>query len=86
MSWLGLYAAAAFVVGAALFVCAEFQRAPGTPALRRPGTWALAAGVLWPVLLIAVAQCGVLLALGRRLGRATVGSGDRPTRIAQPVR
>ncbi len=85
MIWLGLYAAVAFVVGAALFVFAEFQRAPGTPAPRRPGIWALVAGFLWPVLLIAFAQCGVLLAVGHRLGRATAGSGDGTTRIAHQV-
>ena len=81
----GLYATVALVVGAALFVGAEFQRAPGTPAPRRPGMWALTTGFLWPVLLIAVVQCGVLLAICKRMSRATVRPGNGPSRITQQV-
>ena len=81
----GLYASVALVVGAALFVLAEFRRSPGTPAPRRPGMSALTAGFLWPVLLIAVVQCGVLLAIRQRMSRATVRPGNGPSRITQQV-
>lgn len=80
-----LYSATALVVGAALFVFAEFKRAPGTPAPRSPGLWGLAAGFLWPVLLFAAAQFALVLAVGRRRGHAAAPSGDAPTRVAHPV-
>lgn len=83
--WLGLYFATAFVVGVAVFVLAEFHRAPGTPAPRWPGVGAVAAGLLWPVLLMGAAQCWLVVAVGRRLGGVAVPSGDGPTRLAQQV-
>lgn len=80
MNWLGLYAAVALVVGAALFVVAEFQRDPGTPPPRCPGVSAFVAGLLWPVLLVAAAQGGLLFGVQRHLSRP---SG--PVRVAQKV-
>lgn len=85
MIWLALYVATGFVVGAALFVYAEFHRAPGVPAPLRPGLCAIAAGLLWPVLLIGAAQCALVVAAGRRLSRVAVPLGDGPTRLAQHV-
>jgi hypothetical protein len=80
VNWLGLYAAVALVVGAALFVVAEFQRDPGTPPPRCPGVSAFVAGLLWPVLLVAAAQGGLLFGVQRHLSRP---SG--PVRAAQKV-
>lgn len=80
MIWFGLYAATAFVVGSVLFVAAEFQRAPGIAPPRFPGVYAFVAGLLWPVLVIAVAQGGLLLGVSRRL-RRTAG----PARVPQKV-
>lgn len=86
MIWFSLYAATALVIGAALFVLAEFRRAPGIPAPRRPAIGALVAGVLWPVLLIGAAQCGLILAVCHRLGRAAAPSAGAAARLAQAVR
>lgn len=84
--WFGLYAAAAIVVGAALFLLAEFRRAPGQPAPQHPGRYAVAAGLLWPVLVIGAAQCGLIVALGHGLSRtAPAPPQDVPVRIAHRV-
>ena len=95
MIWIGLYAATAIVVATALFLFAESLRAPGHPAPQHPGLYAVAMGLLWPVLLVAGAQYGMVVALGRGLSRTAspprkVRSHDVPTqavpaRIAQPV-
>lgn len=86
MIWLSLYAAAALVIGAALFVLAAFGRAPGNPAPQHPAVCALVAGALWPVLLIGAAQCGLILAVCHRLCRAAAPSAGAPARFALPVR
>ena len=80
MNWLGLYIATALVVGVVLFVLAEFQRVPGTPPPRYPGICAFVAGLLWPLLLVAAAQGGLLFGVQRHLSRP---SG--PVRVAQKV-
>ena len=85
MIWFGLYAATALVVGAALFVLAEFHRDSGAAGPQRPGVHAMAAGFLWPVLLIALAQCGALVVVRRRMLRTVAVSGDVTTRIKQPL-
>ncbi len=84
MMWIILYAATALVVGVALFVLAEFRREPGTPAPQWPGACAMAAGFLWPALLVGAVQCVLVVAVGRRVGHAASPSGGR-TRIAHPV-
>lgn len=81
VSWFALYTAAALVVGAALFVFAEFNRRPDTPAPQRPGLCAIAGGFLWPVLVLGVAQLGLLSALRRR----AVPPVDSPTRVVQHI-
>lgn len=83
--WIGLYTATAAVIGVALFVLAEFQRELGAPPPRRPGVSAMAAGFLWPVLVIGVLQCVLLLAVRHRLRRATATLGVGPARITHPV-
>lgn len=83
MIWLATYSATAVIVGAALFVFAEFLRRPGTPASPRPGLWATAGGLLWPVLVIGVAQWWLLVALGRRLARTTVTTADLPASVVR---
>ena len=83
--WFGLYLAAAFVVGAAHFLLAEFRRSPGHPAPQHPGLYAVAAGLLWPVLLVAAAQYGLIVALWRGMSRTAVPPEDVRVRIAQRV-
>ena len=62
MIWIGLYAAIAFVVGAMLFVFGECRQAPGA-AHRCSGACAVAAGILWPVVVVGAAQFGLIVAL-----------------------
>jgi hypothetical protein len=75
---LGLYATAAFVTGAALYLFAEFRRAPGAPAHRCSGLCAVVAGILWPVLLIGAAQFGLVAALSHGLSRTASPEVDAP--------
>ena len=84
MNWLGLYTATALVVGAALFVLAEFQRDPGTPPPRCPGVSAFVAGLLWPLLVVGAAQVGLLFWVRRRVQRR-LSRQSGPVRAAQKV-
>lgn len=84
MVWLGFYVATAIVVALAVFLGAEYLRRPETPAPQHPGVCAAAAGVLWPVLLVGVAQWALIAAIGQHLGRtATRPAGARWT--AEPA-
>jgi hypothetical protein len=92
MIWIGLYAATAIVVTTALFLLTEFLRAPGHAAPRHPGRYVVAAGLVWPVLLVAGAQYGLIAALGHGLSRTAAPTKDTaapmqdvPARIAVQV-
>jgi hypothetical protein len=85
MIWIGLYATTAIVVTTALFLLTEFLRAPGHAGPRHPGQYAVVAGLLWPVLVVAAAQYGVIAALGHGLSRMAAPSQAVPARIAQRV-
>lgn len=78
MIWISLYAAIAFVVGAVLFVFGEFRQTPNA-SHRCSGSCAVAAGVLWPVLVLGAAQFGLILAVCEVVrGTTTQSVPDRP--------
>ena len=70
MMWIGVYAAVAIVVAIAAFLLAERLRTPGVPAPDNPGRYAVLAGLLWPVVLVGVAQWALIAAVAERLRRA----------------
>lgn len=72
---MGLYAAVAVVAAVAVFLLAEWLRLPGVPAPDNPARYALVAGLLWPVLLVGVAQWAMIAAVASRMRR-----------VAPPVR
>lgn len=77
MTWYSFYAVAGFAVGTTLFVIAALGWGPDTPAPKYPGLLAVAVGLLWPVLLIAAVQFGLLVAVRRPLGRTAASAVDR---------
>jgi hypothetical protein len=58
-----VYALVASAVAVAVFLASERIREPGAPAADRPGLFAVAMGLLWPLLLIAVVQCALYAAV-----------------------
>lgn len=69
MAVLGSYAGVATVVGVALYVLATFNRAPEQPPPNSLALCAITAGLVWPVLVIGVAQGGLLAVLRHEPGR-----------------
>lgn len=84
MTWFTIYGALGVAAAAAVFLAAEWFRDPGVPAPDHPGWIAVVSGLLWPVLLIGLAQWSVLAALGSRrdepapMRRHPVGSNGGP--------
>lgn len=75
------YLALSTLCAVAVFLFAEWIREPGVRAPDHPGRIAVVTGLLWPVVLIGMAQCAVLVASGhkraagrRRAPRISVGS------------
>lgn len=69
---LTIYAGLAFFVAIAVFLTSEWVREPGAPAPDTPGLFAIAAGLLWPVVLVAALQfalCVTVLSRGRARNR-----------------
>jgi predicted membrane protein len=62
MTGIALYAGVAVVCAVAAFLVAEWSRVPGMPAPGHPGVLALVAGLLWPVLIIGLAQFAAIVA------------------------
>ena len=71
MMWIGVYAALATVAAVAVYLLAEWHRDPGVPAPDRPGLCAVAAGLLWPLLVLGIAQWGLVVAVQAWLCKAT---------------
>ena len=81
MMWPSLYAAVAVLAAITVFLLAEWFRMPGEPAPDNPGRYAVVAGLLWPVVVLAIAQCGVVAMVAARLRRS-----GRPVRAVSPRR
>jgi hypothetical protein len=62
-----VYAGVALTVTVAMFLASEWMREPGSPAPDNPGLFAVTAGLLWPILLIAVVQCALYSTVLARL-------------------
>lgn len=62
MTGIALYAGVALACAFAAFLVAEWSRVPGMPAPGHPGVLALLAGLLWPVLVIGLAQLAAIVA------------------------
>lgn len=68
LNGITLYLIVATMAAAAIFLFAEWIREPGVPAPNHPGRVALIAGLLWPLVVIGLAQCALLVAAGNRWG------------------
>ena len=64
---MSLYAAVAVVAAIAVFLLAEWLRIPGVPAPGNPGRYAVVAGLLWPVLVLGIAQWALVAMVATRL-------------------
>jgi len=62
-----VYASVALIVAVGVFLAGEWIREPGAPAPDSPFLFAIAAGMLWPLLLIAVVQVAVYAGVRSRL-------------------
>ena len=77
MFWIVVYFSCAVIVGGSAFIAVEWVRIGIADLPDHPGRTCLFAGVLWPVLILGVAElvvlwaCGLLGALGRK-GRLSV--------------
>lgn len=67
---LAAYLVIAVIVAASAFVAAEWTRDAGTPAPNYCGRLALAAGILWPVMMIGLAELASLMMI-RKFGVQT---------------
>ena len=82
MFGIALYLTVAMIAAVAMFLFAEWTREPGLQASDHPGRVALLVGLVWPVILIGLAQCALVVAAGNRWGgrrvpamRMRVGAG-----------
>jgi hypothetical protein len=90
MTGIALYAAVAVVCAVAAFLFAEWSREPGMPAPGHPGVLALLVGLVWPVLIIGLAQLAAIAAARACLRAAApemvaaVPTGEYWARESQP--
>ncbi|MCH9723036.1 MAG: hypothetical protein K0U67_13370 [Actinomycetia bacterium] len=63
MVWTAVYPVVALAVAVAAHLFAERFRAPGDPAPQRPAALAALAGLLWPAVVIGLAQWGLIAAI-----------------------
>lgn len=85
MSWITLYGVVAVAVAIAAFLTAEWVREPGTAAPDTPGVLAVVTGVLWPVILLGVAQWGLIAVLHARIRHSRPQAGATDTERLLPV-
>lgn len=71
MEWISGYAAIAVLVATASIVVAEWARDAHVAAPDRPGTTAIVAGLLWPVVAVGLVQLLAVVGVrhGLRVGR-----------------
>lgn len=69
MFWISSYAVVAVVSAVAVFLLTEWFRTPGVPAPEHTAWYAAIAGLLWPVVLVGIAQWGLIAAVASRLRR-----------------
>lgn len=74
MFGIASYLAVATIASVTVFLVAEWFREPGAPAPDHPGRIALIAGLLWPMLLLGLAQCVLVAAVHDKLGRRPVST------------
>jgi hypothetical protein len=70
MLWMSVYAAAAVVAAIAVLLLAEWLRMPGGSAPDNPGRYAIIAGLLWPVMVLGIAQWCLIAMVAARLRRS----------------
>jgi hypothetical protein len=63
MLWIALYGTIALAVAVTALVVAEWVREPGSPAPEHPGFFASLAGLLWPAVVIGLAQWALIAAI-----------------------
>lgn len=78
MSGVVLYLVVAAAVAMATFLLSEWVRLPGASAPDHLGLMAVAAGLLWPVLAVGLAQFALVSAIHRKiLGEAATAAKAR---------
>ena len=86
--WISLYAGVTVVAAIAVFLLAERLRTPSDPALDNPGRYGVVAvaALLWPVLVLGLAQWGLVATVASRLRRSARADAGRqhPQRAGLP--
>lgn len=80
MAWFVLYGAVAVIVSVAAMMFSGWAQRPGVPAPSRPGLLAVVAGLAWPLVVIGLAQWGLIAAYASRVSRA-----PQPSAPAEPL-
>ena len=75
---IAVYGVGAVTVAAGWFFGANRMREPDVPAPDNMGSLAVLAGFLWPVVVMGVAQVGMLVALHSSRRSAVSGGGSSP--------
>lgn len=77
--WISLYAGVTVVAAIAVFLLAEWLRTPSDPAPDNAGRYALiaVAALLWPVLVVGLAQWGLIAMVASRLRRSARADTSR---------
>lgn len=70
MAWLGIYIVVALFVAVSIFLSANLFRQQQIAAPEHSGGTAILAGLLWPALLIGIAELAVVCCAGRRFRQA----------------
>jgi len=65
MSWFGAYIAVAALVAISIFLAANWFRQQHVAAPEHPGATAMLAGLLWPALLIGIAELALVCCASR---------------------
>jgi hypothetical protein len=79
MFWIALYGIVALAVAVIALLVAEWVREPGAPAPEHPGFFAALAGLLWPAVVIGLAQWGLIAVVAspeRRMNPLAVALDD----------
>lgn len=76
MFWFGVYVSAATAVALVVYVTAVLLRADRVGPSEHPVLTAVLTGMLWPALLVGVAELGLIWLCGRCCRSTTAGSAE----------
>jgi hypothetical protein len=70
MAWFGVYTVVAGLVAVSIFMASDWFRQRDVAAPAHSGATSVLAGLLWPALLIGIAELAVVCCAGRRFRQA----------------